>query len=141
MNLSGIFYTDVALGLVLLVLILASFKYVNRAISALKLVLVLALMDSAEVMNGLAHLPYAIVPPLNAVPTLVKAYGLQFTLQVADTLKVSTLLTPQLNALLQLITVQPGLLYGSLVIFALFNALLLYVIYAALSWKWSPPRQ
>lgn len=141
MNLSGIFYTDVALGLVLLVLILVSFKYVNRAISALKLVLVLALMDSAEVMNGLAHLPYAIVPPLNAVPTLVKEYGLQFTLQVADTLKVSTLLTPQLNSLLQLITVQPGLLYGSLVIFALFNALLLYVIYAALSWKWSPQRQ
>jgi cytochrome d ubiquinol oxidase subunit I len=69
---------------------------------------------------------------------LVKAYGLQFTLQVADTLKVSTLLTPQLNALLQIVEIQPGLLYGSLVVFAFFNALLLYVIYAALSWKWSP---
>lgn len=138
MNLSSVFYADVVLGLILLVLILVSFKYVNRAVSALKLILVLALMDSAEVMNGLAHLPYAIVPPLNAVPVLVKAYGLQFTLQVADTLKVSTLLTPQLNALLQIVEVQPGLLYGSLVVFAFFNALLLYVIYAALSWKWTP---
>ncbi len=96
------------------------------------------LMISAEVMNGLAHLPYAIVPPLSAVPVLVKAYGLQFTLQVANTLKVSTLLTPELNALVQLVSVQPGLLYGSFVVFALFNALLLYVIYAALSWKWTP---
>nr|KJR72136.1 MAG: cytochrome BD quinol oxidase subunit I [Vulcanisaeta sp. AZ3] len=141
MNLSGVLYTDMALGLILLILILLSFKYVNKAISALKLVLVLALMISAEVMNGLAHLPYAIVPPLSAVPALVKAYGLQFTLNVANTLKVSTLLTPQLNALLQLVEVQPGLLYGSLVAFAFFNALLLYVIYAALSWKWVPSKQ
>ncbi|WP_069807111.1 cytochrome ubiquinol oxidase subunit I [Vulcanisaeta thermophila] len=137
--LSGVLYMDVALGLILLILLALSFKFVgNKAISALKLVLVLALMVSAEVMNGLAHLPYAIVPPLAAVPVLVKAYGLQFTLQVADTLKVSTLLTPQLNALLQLVSEEPGLLYGSLVVFAFFNALLLYVIYAALSWRWAP---
>ncbi len=138
MILSNVLYLDIALGIVLLVLIALSFKYISRPISALKLVLVLALMISAEVMNGLAHLPYAIVPPLAAVPVLVKAYGLQFTLQVADTLKVSTLLTPQLNALLQLVAEEPGLLYGSLVLFAAFNALLLYVIYAALSWKWTP---
>ncbi|MGC9153131.1 MAG: cytochrome ubiquinol oxidase subunit I [Vulcanisaeta sp.] len=138
MILSNVLYLDIALGVVLLVLIALSFKYISRSISALKLVLVLVLMISAEVMNGLAHLPYAIVPPLAAVPVLVKAYGLQFTLQVADTLKVSTLLTPQLNALLQLMAEEPGLLYGSLVVFAAFNALLLYVIYAALSWRWTP---
>lgn len=142
MMLTGVFYMDVALGAILLILITLSLKFINRPISALKLVLVLLLMVSAEVMNGLAHLPYAIVPPpLSAVPVLVKAYGLQFTLQVADTLKVSTLLTPpQLNALLQLVSVEPGLLYGSLVVFAFFNALLLYIIYAALSWKWVPPQ-
>ena len=139
MILTGVFYMDIALGLILLILIALSFKFINRSISALKLVLVLLLMISAEVMNGLAHLPYAIVPPLPAVPVLVKAYGLQFTLNVANTLKVSTLLTPELNALLQLVAAQPGLIYGSLVVFAFFNALLLYVIYAALSWKWIPP--
>ncbi|WP_237699657.1 cytochrome ubiquinol oxidase subunit I [Vulcanisaeta moutnovskia] len=138
MILTGVFYMDVALGIILLILIVLSFRFINRSISALKLILVLLLMTSAEVMNGLAHLPYAIVPPLSAVPKLVSNYGLQFTLQVANTLKVSTLLTPELNALVQLVSVQPGLLYGSLVIFAIFNALLLYVIYAALSWKWTP---
>lgn len=139
MILTSIFYMDIALGLLLFILITLSFKFINRPISALKFVLVLLLMVSAEVMNGLAHLPYAIVPPLPAVPVLVKAYGLQFTLNVANTLKVSTLLTPELNALLQLVAAQPGLIYGSLVVFAFFNALLLYVIYAALSWKWVPP--
>lgn len=57
MILTGVFYMDIALGLILLVLIVLSFKFINRSISALKLILVLLLMVSAEVMNGWRTFP------------------------------------------------------------------------------------
>lgn len=134
-TLSWMLYMNLAVGAVILALLLASIKVVSRPIEALKFVLTPFLMDSAELMNGLAHLPYAVVPPVSAAEALIKAYGLNFTLNVAKWLTVSQLLTPEVNALLRVISVEPGLLVGSLVFFAFFNALLLYVIYAALSWR------
>ncbi len=134
-NLSWMLYMNIALGAVILVLLILSTRVISRPIEALKLILTPMLMDSAEVMNGLAHVPYAIVPPVTAAEALIKAYGLNFALNVAKWLTISQLLTPQINALLKLVSVQPGLLLGSLVFFAFFNALLLYVIYAALSWR------
>ena len=134
-NLSWMLYMNITLGAVILVLLILSTRVISRPIEALKLILTPMLMDSAEVMNGLAHVPYAIVPPVTAAEALIKAYGLNFALNVAKWLTISQLLTPQINALLKLVSVQPGLLLGSLVFFAFFNALLLYVIYAALSWR------
>ncbi|WP_291767290.1 cytochrome ubiquinol oxidase subunit I [Caldivirga sp. UBA161] len=134
-NLSWMLYMNIALGAIILVLLVISIKITSKPIEALKLVLTPMLMDSAEVMNGLAHAPYAIVPPVTAAEALIKAYGLSFALNVAKWLTISQLLTPQINALLSLVSIQPGLLVGSLIFFAFFNALLLYVIYAALSWR------
>ncbi|WP_291999336.1 cytochrome ubiquinol oxidase subunit I [Caldivirga sp.] len=134
-NLSWMFYMNIVLGAIILALLVVSIKVTSKPIEALKLILTPMLMDSAEVMNGLAHVPYAIVPPVTAAEALIKAYGLSFALNVAKWLTISQLLTPQINALLSLVSVQPGLLLGSLVFFAFFNALLLYVIYAVLSWR------
>ena len=134
-NLSWMLYMNAALGAVILVLLVLSMRVVSRPIEALKLVLTPMLMDSAELMNGLAHLPYAVVPPVAVAEELIKNYGLNFALNVAKWLTVSQLLTPQINALLKLISAQPGLLLGSLIVFAFFNALLLLVIYYALSWR------
>jgi len=134
-TLSWMLYMNIALGLIILALLLISLKVVSRPVEALKLVLTPLLMDSAELMNGLAHMPYAVVPPVSAAEVLIKTYGLDFTLNVAKWLTVSQLLTPEINALLKVVSVEPGLLVGSLVFFAFFNVLLLYVIYAALSWR------
>jgi cytochrome d ubiquinol oxidase subunit I len=141
LNLSWMFYMDIVLGLIILAYLAVSLRAANRGLAALAFVLTPVLMDSAEVMNGLAHLPYAIVPAPNVASALIQAYGVDFALKVADTLKVSALITPQINALVQLIAAEPWLLTFSLVMFGIFNALVLGGVYMALAWRSKPQAQ
>lgn len=138
LNLSWLFYLNLAFGVLVLAFLAASLKGANKALAAVGLLSVLALMIGAEVMNGLAHLPYAIVPSPGVAAALIKAYGVQFAAQVAQTLTVSALITPSINSLVQLIAAQPWLVGLSLFMFALFNALVIGGIYIALSWRSKP---
>lgn len=138
LNLSWILYMDMVLGLIILIYLVVSLRTANKGFAALAFVLTPVLMVSAEVMNGLAHLPYAIVPAPNVATALIQAYGVNFALTVANTLKVSALITPQINALVQLIGAEPWLLGFSLVMFGIFNALVLAGVYMALSWGSKP---
>lgn len=135
LNLSWLFYLNVALGIIVLAFLVTALKSANAPLAAAAFVAVIVLMVGAEVMNGLAHLPYAIVPSPPVASALINAYGVDFALKVADTLKVSALITPQINSLVQLIEAQPWLLDFSLALFIIFNLILLGGIYLVFSWR------
>lgn len=129
LNLSWLFYLDIVLGVIVLIYLVLALRSSNAPLAMLAFLAVIALMDGAEVLNGLAHLPYAIVPSPPIALALVNSYGVNFALQVANTLKVSTLITPSLNSLVQLIGQEPWLLDFALVMFVLFNVVLLAGVY------------
>jgi cytochrome d ubiquinol oxidase subunit I len=135
LNLSWLFYLDVILGVVVLAFLATALRSANAGLAMVAFVAVIALMDGAEVLNGLAHLPYAIVPSPPVALALINAYGANFALQVADTLKVSALITPQINSLVQLIGAQPWLLSFSLALFIIFNLIMLGGLYLVFSWR------
>lgn len=138
LNLSWLFYLDVILGVVVLAFLATALRSANAGLAMAAFVAVIALMDGAEILNGLAHLPYAIVPSPPVALALINAYGANFALQVADTLKVSALITPQINSLVQLIGAQPWLLSFSLALFVIFNLILLGGFYLVFSWRPKP---
>ncbi|KUO84846.1 MAG: hypothetical protein AT711_07830 [Thermoproteus sp. CIS_19] len=122
----------------MLAFLATALRSANAGLAMAAFVAVIALMDGAEILNGLAHLPYAIVPSPPVALALINAYGANFALQVADTLKVSALITPQINSLVQLIGAQPWLLSFSLALFVIFNLILLGGFYLVFSWRPKP---
>ena len=91
-------------------------------------------------MNLLAHLPYAIIPPVSAAEGLASEYGVSFALAVAKALSASTMATT-LDELASFVSEFPAVLYFSMAVFALFTALVLVGIYLALSWRRPAPRE
>ena len=135
LNLSWLFYLNIALGVIVLAFLASALKSANAPLAMIAFIAVIALMDGAEVMNGLAHLPYAIVPSPPVAAALINAYGVDFALKVANTLTVSALITPSINSLVQLIAAQPWLLDFALAMFIIFNLILLGGIYLVFSWR------
>ncbi|MCY0859588.1 MAG: cytochrome ubiquinol oxidase subunit I [Sulfolobaceae archaeon] len=132
--LSGWFYALIALGVITLITLLASFRVRNKILAAINFIIPLSMVDIAEVMNLVAHLPYAIVPPVSAAEALVNNYGLTFALQVANTLKASTFIST-LDVLGTYISQYPALLYLADVIFVFFNIMIAVTIYFGLVWR------
>ncbi|MBP1358016.1 MAG: hypothetical protein JZD40_05980, partial [Sulfolobus sp.] len=132
--LSGWFYALIGLGVITLVTLITSFKVRNRVLAVINFVLPISMVDIAEVMNLVAHLPYAIVPPVSAAEALINQYGANFALTVADTLKASTFIST-LDVLGTYITQYPALLYISAVIFVFFNIMIAVTIYFGLVWR------
>ena len=122
------------MALLLFAVLIALHLRRNRALGIILGPVSIAVLDLAETIDLLAHAPYAVVPPVSVAEDLINAYGVQFALTVAKTLQVSTLSTV-LDFLVQLMNQMPSLLYLSLALFALFNALLVVVIYLALAWR------
>ena len=135
LNLSWLFYLNIVLGVIVLAFLASALKSANAPLAVIAFIAVIALMDGAEVMNGLAHLPYAIVPSPPVAAALINAYGVDFALKVANTLTVSALITPNINSLVQLIAAQPWLLDLALAMFIIFNLILLGGIYLVFSWR------
>lgn len=133
-SLTGPFYADLALALITFLLLIFSFFRKSRLAGIASGILSVAILDLSETINLLAHAPYAVVPPVPVAEALASSYGVQFALKVAETLQVSTL-SSVLDYLIQLMAQVPSLLYLSLGIFAFFNGLLIFVIYAALAWR------
>lgn len=135
LNLNWLFYLNIVLGVIVLAFLISALRSVNVPLAVIAFLAVIALMIGAEVMNGLAHLPYAIVPSPPIAAALINAYGVDFALKVAQTLTVSALITPSINSLVQLIAAQPWLLSLSLAIFVAFNLILLGGLYISLAWR------
>ncbi|MFP3299035.1 MAG: cytochrome ubiquinol oxidase subunit I [Thermocladium sp.] len=130
-NLAWLLYLIAVLGLGDLALLIITIKKPSRSIAALLLLFSLAIVDASEVMNGVAHMPYALVPPLGAAESLVNLYGVNFAVQVAHTLQVSTFVST-LTPLVSLIAMEPAILYVSAVGFIFFNIMIFVVMYYAL---------
>ncbi|MFP3178420.1 MAG: cytochrome ubiquinol oxidase subunit I [Thermocladium sp.] len=130
-NLAWLLYLIIVLGLGDLALLIITIKKPSRSIAALLLLFSLAIVDASEVMNGVAHMPYALVPPLGAAESLVNLYGVNFAVQVAHTLQVSTFVST-LTPLVSLIAMEPAILYVSAVGFIFFNIMIFVVMYYAL---------
>jgi cytochrome d ubiquinol oxidase subunit I len=130
-NLAWLLYLIAVLGLGDLALLIITIKKHSRSIAALLLLFSLAIVDASEVMNGVAHMPYALVPPLGAAESLVNLYGVNFAVQVAHTLQVSTFVST-LTPLVSLIAMEPAILYVSAVGFIFFNIMIFVVMYYAL---------
>jgi len=130
-NLAWLLYLIIVLGLGDLALLIITIKKHSRSIAALLLLFSLAIVDASEVMNGVAHMPYALVPPLGAAESLVNLYGVNFAVQVAHTLQVSTFVST-LTPLVSLIAMEPAILYVSAVGFIFFNIMIFVVMYYAL---------
>ncbi|MGC8596819.1 MAG: cytochrome ubiquinol oxidase subunit I [Thermocladium sp.] len=130
-NLAWLLYLITALGLGDLVLLVITIKKPSRLIAALLLLISLAIVDASEVLNGVAHMPYALVPPLSAAKSLVNLYGVSFAVQVAHTLQVSTFVST-LTPLVSLIAMEPIILYISAIGFIFFNIMIFVVMYYAL---------
>ncbi len=130
-DLAWLLYLIIALAVVDLIALVIIIRRPSKTAAALTLMVSLAIVDASEVLNGVAHMPYALVPPLGAAESLVNSYGVSFAVQVAHTLQVSTFVST-LTPLVDLIAMDPAILYISAVGFAFFNVLIFVVIYYAL---------
>ena len=133
-SLTAPFVAAVILGLVSAAALLVSPRIKSRALNVLGLLSSIATVIDVEEVNLLAHLPYAIIPPVSAAEELASQYGVNFALTVAKVLSASTMATT-LNALAEFVSVDPMVLYFSMAFFALFTVLVLVGIYMALSWR------
>ncbi len=132
-NLSWALYLGVALAALYFIVVVASaFRPGKHTLLALPLAL--AILELAEGSNLMGHMPYAVVPPPALAQQLIAQYGLQFTISVAKTLQVSTL-SSVLDYLILGINSFPALLYISIALFTLFNALIVVVVYISLAWR------
>ncbi|MCI4460980.1 MAG: cytochrome ubiquinol oxidase subunit I [Thaumarchaeota archaeon] len=134
------FAAAIALGLLSAALLVASGRARSRALNALGIMSSIALVIDVEEVNLLAHLPYAIIPPVSAAEGLASEYGVSFALAVAKALSASTMATT-LDELASFVSEFPAVLYFSMAVFALFTALVLVGIYLALSWRRPAPRE
>ena len=133
-SLTAPFVAAVILGLASAAALLASPRIKSRALNVLGLLASIAAVIDVEEVNLLAHLPYAIIPPVSAAEELSSQYGVNFALTVAKVLSASTMSTT-LNALAGFVSADPAILYFSMAFFALFTVLVLVGVYAALSWR------
>lgn len=128
------FYATVSIALLLFVILVVFYLKNNRTLGIILGPVSIAVLDLAETIDLLAHAPYVVVPPVSVAENLINSYEVQFALNVAKTLQVSTL-SSTLDFLVQLINKLPPLLYMSLILFGFFNVLLIIVIYLALAWR------
>jgi cytochrome d ubiquinol oxidase subunit I len=133
-SLTAAFAAIIALGLMSAALLALSGRIRNRALNALGMLASIALVIDVEEVNLLAHLPYAIIPPVSAAEGLASEYGVSFALTVAKVLSASTMAST-LNALAIFVSADPAVLYFSIAFFALFTIMVLVGIYVVLSWR------
>jgi len=133
-SLTAAFAAIIALGLMSAALLALSGRIRNRALNALGMLASIALVIDVEEVNLLAHLPYAIIPPVSAAEALASEYGVSFALTVAKVLSASTMAST-LNALAVFVSADPAVLYFSIAFFTLFTIMVLVGIYVVLSWR------
>jgi cytochrome d ubiquinol oxidase subunit I len=133
-SLTAAFAAIIALGLMSAALLALSGRIRNRALNALGMLASIALVIDVEEVNLLAHLPYAIIPPVSAAEGLASEYGVSFALTVAKVLSASTMAST-LNALAVFVSADPAVLYFSIAFFTLFTIMVLVGIYVVLSWR------
>ena len=133
-SLTAAFAAIIALGLMSAALLALSGRIRNRALNALGMLASIALVIDVEEVNLLAHLPYAIIPPVSAAEGLASEYGVSFALTVAKVLSASTMAST-LNALAIFVSADPAVLYFSIAFFTLFTIMVLIGIYVVLSWR------
>ncbi|MFP3282864.1 MAG: cytochrome ubiquinol oxidase subunit I [Nitrososphaeria archaeon] len=133
-SLTAAFAAIIALGLMSAALLALSERIRNRALNALGMLASIALVIDVEEVNLLAHLPYAIIPPVSAAEALASEYGVSFALTVAKVLSASTMAST-LNALAVFVSADPAVLYFSIAFFTLFTIMVLVGIYVVLSWR------
>jgi len=133
-SLTAAFAAIIALGLMSAALLILSGRIRNRALNALGMLASIALVIDVEEVNLLAHLPYAIIPPVSAAEGLASEYGVSFALTVAKVLSASTMVST-LNALAVFVSADPAVLYFSIAFFTLFTIMVLVGIYVVLSWR------